>query len=110
MAKLVEPTLFRKVSTSSPRIKDSPAPYGNESGPDPKRAQMRKSRTHSKQTRFIEGWVEFADKKVARSVAGLLNAQPIGGKRGSRYTDDVWTMKYLPKFKWNMLSEQLRML
>ncbi|KAG8702320.1 RNA-binding ATPase activator esf2 [Ceratobasidium sp. 395] len=37
----------------------------------------------------------------------MLNAQPIGGKKGTRWRDDVWTMKYLPKFKWNMLTEQV---
>lgn len=51
--------------------------------------------------------MEFNDKKVARSVADILNAQPIGGKKGTRWRDDVWTMKYLPKFKWNMLTEQV---
>lgn len=51
--------------------------------------------------------MEFKDKKIARSVAEMLNAQPIGGKKGSRWRDDIWTMKYLPKFKWNMLTEQV---
>jgi len=37
----------------------------------------------------------------------MLNAQPIGGKKGTRWRDDIWTMKYLPKFKWNMLTEQV---
>lgn len=37
----------------------------------------------------------------------MLNAQPIGGKKGTRWRDDVWTMKYLPKFKWHMLTEQV---
>lgn len=37
----------------------------------------------------------------------MLNAQPIGGKKGTRWRDDVWTMKYLPKFKWSMLTEQV---
>lgn len=55
----------------------------------------------------MEGWVEFKDKKIARSVAEMLNAQPIGGKKGTRWRDDIWTMKYLPKFKWNMLTEQI---
>ena len=50
---------------------------------------------------------QFKDKRVARSVAEMLNAQPIGGKKGSRWRDDVWTMKYLPKFKWHMLTEQI---
>lgn len=40
-------------------------------------------------------------------MAEMLNAQPIGGKKGTRWRDDVWTMKYLPKFKWNMLTEQI---
>jgi ESF2/ABP1 family protein len=67
--------------------------------------------------RFIEGWIEFMDKKVARSTAEMLNARPIGDfamSRGSKknggtkkWKDDVWTMKYLPRFKWNMLSEQV---
>ena len=51
--------------------------------------------------------MEFKDKKIARSVADMLNAQSIGGKKGTRWRDDVWTMKYLPKFKWNMLTEQV---
>ncbi len=53
--------------------------------------------------------MEFKDKKVARSVAEMLNAQTIGGKKGTRWRDDIWTMKYLPKFKWNMLTEQVGM-
>lgn len=47
---------------------------------------------------------------MARSVAEMLNAQPIGGKKGTRWRDDVWTMKYLPRFKWNMLTEQVGVL
>lgn len=74
---------------------------------DPKRAYLRKKFTSTKKPHFTEGWVEFKDKKIARSVAEMLNAQPIGGKKGSRWRDDVWTMKYLPKFKWNMLTEQV---
>lgn len=74
---------------------------------DPKRAFLRKKFTSTKKPHFAEGWVEFKDKKVARSVATMLNAQPIGGKKGTRWRDDVWTMKYLPKFKWHMLTEQI---
>ncbi|GAA5986289.1 hypothetical protein JCM10908_003689 [Rhodotorula pacifica] len=54
---------------------------------------------------FKEGWVEFMDKRVARSVAEMLNAQPIG--QNKRWKDDVWTMKYLPRFRWDQLSEQV---
>lgn len=74
---------------------------------DAKRAYLRRKFTSTKKPHFTEGWVEFKDKKVARSVAEMLNAQPIGGKKGTRWRDDVWTMKYLPKFKWNMLTEQI---
>lgn len=74
---------------------------------DAKRAYLRRKYTSTKKMHFTEGWVEFKDKKVARSVAEMLNAQPIGGKKGTRWRDDVWTMKYLPKFKWSMLTEQI---
>ncbi|KDQ07763.1 hypothetical protein BOTBODRAFT_119640 [Botryobasidium botryosum FD-172 SS1] len=74
---------------------------------DPKRAYLRRKHTSTRKVHFTEGWVEFLSKKVARSVADMLNARPIGGKKGTRWRDDVWTMKYLPKFKWNMLTEQV---
>jgi len=74
---------------------------------DAKRAYLRRKYTSTKKPHYTEGWVEFKDKKVARSVAEMLNAQPIGGKKGTRWRDDIWTMKYLPRFKWNMLTEQV---
>ncbi|KAA1466057.1 hypothetical protein DENSPDRAFT_830802 [Dentipellis sp. KUC8613] len=74
---------------------------------DAKRAYLRRKYTSTKKAHYTEGWVEFKDKKVARSIAEMLNAQPIGGKKGTRWRDDVWTMKYLPRFKWNMLTEQV---
>lgn len=66
-------------------------------------------------TQFTEGWVELSKKSVAKIVAATLNAQPIGfssggrsaNKNARRWKDDVWTMKYLPGFKWHMLSEQM---
>lgn len=77
----------------------------------------------SKSAHFTEGWVEFMDKKVAKVVAEMLNAEPIGaasggsggGKGGKkaggmgarRWRDEIWTMKYLSGFRWSMLSEQL---
>ena len=61
----------------------------------------------SKRRQFTEGWVEFQDKKVANKVAGLLNAQRIGTKKGDFWYDDLWCIKYLPKFKWHHLTEQI---
>ena len=61
---------------------------------------------------YVDGWVEFEDKKVAKMVALALNAQPVGGKKRGYYHDDLWNLKYLPGFKWRHLTEsvtQLRM-
>jgi ESF2/ABP1 family protein len=74
---------------------------------DAKTAHLRAKHSSSKTPHYTEGWVEFRSKTVARAVATMLNAQPVGGKTGSRWKEDVWTMKYLPRFKWYMLTEQI---
>ncbi|KAI5480845.1 hypothetical protein MNV49_006654 [Pseudohyphozyma bogoriensis] len=74
---------------------------------EPTRSKSGKVRTKHMEHNFKEGWVEFMDKKVARATAEMLNAGMIGGKKGTRWRDDVWTMKYLPRFRWDMLSEQV---
>lgn len=56
---------------------------------------------------FTEGWIEFKSKKVAKSVAANLNCNPVGGKRRSKAHDELWNIKYLPRFKWVHLSERL---
>jgi len=61
----------------------------------------------NKKTLYEEGWVEFTDRKVAKLVAETLNAAIVGGKKGSYYHDDVWNIKYLPKFKWHHLTAQI---
>ncbi len=48
---------------------------------------------------FREGWIEFADKKIAKRVAESLNNTPMGGKKGDYYHDDLWNLKYLKNFK-----------
>jgi ESF2/ABP1 family protein len=49
--------------------------------------------------------VEFKDKHVAKQIASSLNTQPIGGK--GFYAEDLWTLKYLPRFKWQNLTERI---
>lgn len=66
----------------------------------------KKDRRH-KSADYTEAWVEFMDKSIAKTVAQMLNAQVIGGKKGDRWHDDIWTMKYLSGFKWEMLGEQV---
>ncbi|CAG8582589.1 5333_t:CDS:2 [Ambispora gerdemannii] len=58
---------------------------------DPKIRLRRKKYGGNKKKNYTEGWVEFLDKKVAKNF----------------YHDDLWNIKYLPKFKWNHLTEQI---
>ncbi|KAJ1331803.1 ESF2/ABP1 family protein [Microdochium nivale] len=61
----------------------------------------------NKKRNFTDGWVEFTDKKDAKTVVSMLNARTIGGAKGSYYRDDVWSMIYLKGFKWHNLTEQI---
>ncbi|RKU40970.1 RNA-binding ATPase activator esf2 [Coniochaeta pulveracea] len=61
----------------------------------------------NKKRSFTDGWVEFVNKKDAKTVCELLNARPIGGKKGSYYRDDIWNLLYLKGFKWHNLTEQI---
>ena len=61
----------------------------------------------NKKRSFTDGWVEFVSKKAAREACELLNGQTIGGKKGTYYRDDVWTLIYLKDFKWSNLTEEI---
>ncbi|PNY29351.1 Pre-rRNA-processing protein ESF2 [Tolypocladium capitatum] len=61
----------------------------------------------NKKRLYTEGWVEFVNKKDAKSACELLNARIIGGKKGSYYHDDIWNLVYLKGFKWHHLTEQI---
>eukprot|EP00039_Didymoeca_costata_P031032 m.32798 g.32798 ORF g.32798 m.32798 type:complete len:207 (+) comp8451_c0_seq2:180-800(+) len=74
---------------------------------DEKIAKKRKKLGGNKKANFTEGWVEFEDKKLARRVAESLNGTRIAREKGSYYHDDMWTMLYLPKFKWHHLTERI---
>jgi len=69
---------------------------------DPRKKAAKKSSG----PQFSEGWVEFLDKTVAKDVAAMLNNQPMGGKKRSSHYSDLWSIKYLPKFKWDYLTEE----
>lgn len=70
-----------------------------------KSTAKRKKYKKERRTNFIEGWVEFKDKKVAKALAEHLNMKEIGGKRKSEFYHETWNIKYLPKFKWHRLTE-----
>ncbi|KAG0344708.1 RNA-binding ATPase activator esf2 [Podila humilis] len=74
---------------------------------DPKVAARRKKYGGNKKQNYTEGWVEFMDKSIAKQVAHSLNTTVIGGKKNSHYHDDMWNIKYLPKFKWHHLTERI---
>ncbi|KAI5242930.1 hypothetical protein E4T43_04349 [Aureobasidium subglaciale] len=61
----------------------------------------------NKKKSFVDGWVEFINKKEAKIAAETLNGNIIGGKKGNFYHDDMWNMKYLTGFKWSHLTEQI---
>lgn len=74
---------------------------------DPLVHKRRKKLGGNKRKKYTEGWVEFSDKRVAKSVADTLNNCPVGGKKRSYYHDDLWNIKYLSKFRWTHLTEKI---
>ncbi|TPX31875.1 hypothetical protein SmJEL517_g04928 [Synchytrium microbalum] len=70
-------------------------------------AAKRKKYRHNKRTNYVEGWVEFQSKKEAKRAVELLNGQRVDNRKRSRYHDDLWSCKYLKKFKWADLTEQM---
>ncbi|GMH33675.1 hypothetical protein BSKO_01509 [Bryopsis sp. KO-2023] len=72
---------------------------------DPKNWHKRKRKGGDTRKFFVEGWVEFADKRIAKRIAGMLNGEPMGGRHRSRFYHELWCIKYLPKFKWENLLE-----
>ncbi|KAM0910735.1 hypothetical protein ACQ4PT_013966 [Festuca glaucescens] len=63
------------------------------------------SNVHAKA--YSEGWIEFANKSVAKRVANLLNGEQIGGKKKSPFYYDIWNIKYLRKFRWDDLVGEI---
>ncbi|KAK3353240.1 hypothetical protein B0T25DRAFT_206425 [Lasiosphaeria hispida] len=74
---------------------------------DPSARTRRIKSGGNKKRSFTEGWVEFVRKKDAKKACELLNAQTIGGKKGTYYRDDIWNLLYLSGFKWHNLTEQI---
>ena len=68
------------------------------------RRRRKKAGGNSKKN-YVEGWIEYENKKIAKNVARCLNNTQIGGKKTSYYYHDIWNMKYLRGFKWRHLTE-----
>ncbi|KAI8852604.1 hypothetical protein BC829DRAFT_368163 [Chytridium lagenaria] len=74
---------------------------------DPKVTARRKKYKGNRRVNFVEGWVEFEDKKLGRRAAEFLNGRNVGGKKTGRFYDDLWSIRYLPRFKWHHLTDQI---
>uniref|UniRef100_A0A6M2CP22 Activator of basal transcription 1 n=1 Tax=Rhipicephalus microplus TaxID=6941 RepID=A0A6M2CP22_RHIMP len=68
---------------------------------------LQPEKEHGKPRNFVEGWVEFMDKKIAKRVAATLNGVQVGGKRRAEYYHSLWSIKYLHRFRWTHLNERL---
>ena len=55
--------------------------------------------------RYTEGWVEFDDKRHAKTAAEGLHMTNM--ERKGTHCEDLWTMRYLKGFKWDMLTEKV---
>jgi ESF2/ABP1 family protein len=55
--------------------------------------------------RYTEGWIEFSLKRDAKAIALGLHMTPME-KRGT-HADDLWNVRYLKGFKWDMLTEKV---
>lgn len=57
---------------------------------------------------YSEGWIEFKKKRVAKFVAKSLNGTPLQyGRKHCKMNGQIWSIKYLHRFKWAHLTEQL---
>lgn len=76
--------------------------------PEDHAIRMRRKRAGGNRGKeFTEGWVEFAKRSVAKRVASMLNGEQMGGRKRSAHYYDLWNIKYLRKFKWDNLTEEI---
>lgn len=71
------------------------------------KATSSKNSSAKKRGMFVDGWIEFKRKKNAKNAALALNGTTVSGKRTSKYFGELWSVKYLSKFKWSNLTEQI---
>lgn len=73
---------------------------------DESKRALRAKKGGNKARSYVEGWVEFTDKRIARLTAESLNCSKMIKKKHNFYSEDLWHIKYLPKFKWDNLTEK----
>ncbi|XP_068159885.1 uncharacterized protein [Drosophila tropicalis] len=75
--------------------------------PEKQLGNKKKSKRKKYNIHFTEGWVEFESKRVAKQIVPLLNNKQISTRKKSQFYDSLWSMKYLPRFKWVHLTERM---
>lgn len=70
-------------------------------------AKAKKNKRKRYNIHFTEGWVEFESKGIAKYLATVLNNSKISTRKKSQFYDSLWSMKYLPRFKWVHLTERM---
>lgn len=76
--------------------------------PEGERVRRKRKKFYGKKRKcFVDGWVEFLDKDIAKSVAISLNNTPVESKKRSMYHDDMWNMKYMKGLKWTHITEKM---
>ena len=76
---------------------------------DPSVRKRRQQQTGKKggSKRYVEGWVEFEDRKIAKRVGMCLNNTPISNFKRSVHYGQMWNVKFLRKFQWSHLTEKV---
>ena len=65
------------------------------------------AKNSSRRPLFVDGWIEFLNKRDAKSAVLALHGHLVGGKKSSRFHDDLWCLKYLSGFKWSDLTAKM---
>jgi ESF2/ABP1 family protein len=56
--------------------------------------------------RYIEGWVEFSKRWVAKRAGTMLNNSPISMEKRNRFYGELWNVKFVRKLEWSHLTEK----
>lgn len=77
------------------------------SAEDPYLRKKRRINGGTRQKLYTEGWIEFMDKNKAKTLVKMINNTQMDPKKRSYHHEDLWNLKYLPKFKWSHLTERI---
>ena len=79
---------------------------------DPAVFKRRVASGGSRRLNFVEGWVEFSDRRAARATAASIHSTPmegtgVGKSKRDKFVTELWNISYLKNFKWHHLTEKV---